>query len=270
MSSQEIHQKFKNDGYYVANNVVENDDIEKILESVSRAYFKHNVNSKFLKNEKPWDNLDFHKEIIEFRENNPNDFSMVYDSCQANIPLTQLISSKKIAGIGSKLLQCKDIDLSVGGNMIRMDTPNDTRNKTAWHQEIAFVRNPGLVLWIPLVEITSDIGPLHILEKSHANGEIIIERNDIQDYKTSRVSKTEIPTEELNKYSEKAIEINKGDALFFDTKLIHKSGDNITRKIRFSCQTRFSDIISEDFAAYRPDMVFNPHSIEKLNRKLYD
>ena len=154
--------------------------------------------------------------------------------------------------------------------MIRMDTPNDTRNKTAWHQEIAFVRNPGLVLWIPLVEITSDIGPLHILEKSHANGEIIIERNDIQDYKTSRVSKTEIPIEELNKYSEKAIEINKGDALFFDTKLIHKSGDNITRKIRFSCQTRFSDIISEDFAAYRPDMVFNPHSIEKLNRKLYD
>ena len=48
MSSEEIHQKFKNDGYYVANNVVENDDIEKILESVSRAYFKHNVNSKFL------------------------------------------------------------------------------------------------------------------------------------------------------------------------------------------------------------------------------
>ena len=47
MSSEEIHQKFKNDGYYVANNVVENDDIEKILESVSRAYFKHNVNSIF-------------------------------------------------------------------------------------------------------------------------------------------------------------------------------------------------------------------------------
>ena len=154
--------------------------------------------------------------------------------------------------------------------MIRMDMPNDTRNKTAWHQEIAFVRNPGLVLWIPLVEITKEIGPLHILEKSHINGEITIERNDIHDYKTSRVSKTEIPEEELNKYDEKAIEIDKGDALFFDTKLIHKSGDNISKKIRFSCQTRFSNVLSQDFAAYRGDMVFNPHSIEKLNRKLYD
>ncbi len=270
MSNEGIFELFKNEGFYIAKNVVEKNDIEKILESISRVYFKHHKDSEFLKNEKPWNDLKFQKEIIKFRERNPDDFSIVYDSCQANAPLTQLVSSKKIIEVASKLLQCKEIDLSVSGNMIRMDTPNDTRNKTAWHQEIAFVRNQGLVLWIPLVEITNDIGPLHILEKSHANGEIIVERNNIYDYKTSRVSKTEIPESELNKYNEKAIIVNKGDALFFDTNLIHKSGDNITEKIRFSCQTRISNIISEDFAAYRTGMNFNPHSLERLNRQVYD
>ena len=96
------------------------------------------------------------------------------------------------------LLRCQPIELSQTGNMIRMDTPNDVRNKTAWHQEMQFVYNPGLVLWIPLVEITDNIGPLHILEKSHLDGEIVVERNEIRDYTTSRVSKCEIPEKILS------------------------------------------------------------------------
>ena len=212
----------------------------------------------------------FHEEVIKFRDENSNEFSEVYDTAQSSIPIIQLVTSERISEIAAILLRCKPIDLSQFGNMVRMDTPNDVRNKTAWHQEMQFVYNPGLVLWIPLVEIIDDIGPLHILEKSHLDGEIIIERNKIHDYTTSRVSKCEIPEKILEKYKEKIIKINKGDALFFDTKLIHSSGDNTSKRIRFTCQIRFLNSVSNEFAAFRPSITHNPYAMKKLGRKIYD
>jgi ectoine hydroxylase-related dioxygenase (phytanoyl-CoA dioxygenase family) len=267
---KQIIKKFEDDGFYIAKNIIKEKQITSILENVCRVYFKNNPSSKFLKEKKPWCNDLFHEEIIKFRDENQNEFSEVYDICQSSIPLVQLITSKRISEICAILLHCQHIELSQIGNMVRMDTPNDTRNKTAWHQEMQFVRNPGLVLWIPLVEITDDIGMLHVLEKSHLDGEIVIERNEIHDYTTSRVSKCEIPEKILEKYKEKVIKINKGDALFFDTKLIHSSGDNTSKRIRFTCQTRFGNSLSNEFAAFRSGATYNPYAMKKLGRKIYD
>jgi len=267
---KQIIKKFEDDGFYIAKNIIKEKQITSILENVCLVYFKNNPSSKFLKEKKPWCNDLFHEEIIKFRDENQNEFSEVYDICQSSIPLVQLITSKRISEICAILLHCQPIELSQIGNMVRMDTPNDTRNKTAWHQEMQFVRNPGLVLWIPLVEITDDIGMLHVLEKSHLDGEIVIERNEIHDYTTSRVSKCEIPEKILEKYKEKVIKINKGDALFFDTKLIHSSGDNTSKRIRFTCQTRFGNSLSNEFAAFRPNATYNPYAMKKLGRKIYD
>ena len=267
---RQILKKFEGDGFYIAKNIIKEKQITSILENICQVYFKNNPSSKFLKEKKPWCNDLFHEEIIKFRDENQNEFSEVYDICQSSIPLVQLITSKRISEICAILLHCQPIELSQIGNMVRMDTPNDTRNKTAWHQEMQFVRNPGLVLWIPLVEITDDIGMLHVLEKSHLDGEIVIERNEIHDYTTSRVSKCEIPEKILEKYKEKVIKINKGDALFFDTKLIHSSGDNTSKRIRFTCQTRFGNSLSNEFAAFRPNATYNPYAMKKLGRKIYD
>jgi len=262
-------KKFEDDGFYVAKNIVTENEIANILKNVSELYFKNNPSSKFLKEKKLWDNALFHQEIIKFRDDNRDEFSEVYDSSQSSIPVIQLVTSEKISEIAAILLRCQPIELSQTGNMIRMDTPNDVRNKTAWHQEMQFVYNPGLVLWIPLVEITDNIGPLHILEKSHLDGEIVVERNEIRDYTTSRVSKCEIPEKILGKYKDTAINVNKGDALFFDTKVIHSSGDNTSKRIRFSCQLRFLNSMSNEFAAFRPASAQNPYSMKKLGRKIY-
>ena len=267
---KQIIKKFEDDGFYIAKNIIKEKQITSILENVCRVYFKNNPSSKFLKEKKPWCNDLFHEEIIKFRDENQNEFSEVYDICQSSIPLVQLITSKRISEICAILLHCQPIELSQIGNMVRMDTPNDTRNKTAWHQEMQFVRNPGLVLWIPLVEITDDIGMLHVLEKSHLDGEIILESYETSDYTTSRVSKCEIPEKILGKYKDTAINVNKGDALFFDTKIIHISGDNTSKRIRFSCQLRFSNSMSNEFAAFRPSSAQNPYSMKKLGRKIYD
>ena len=267
---RQILKKFEGDGFYIVKNIVKENQITDILENVCRVYFRNNPSSKFLKEKKPCDNDLFHEEIIKFRDENSNKFSEVYDSSQSSIPVIQLVTSERISEIAAMLLRCKRIELSQFGNMVRMDTPNDVRNKTAWHQEMQPARNPGLVLWIPLVEFTDDIGLLRILEKSHLNGEIIIERNEIHDYTTSRVSKCGIPEKILEKYNEKVIKINRGDALFFDHMLLHSSGDNTSKRIRLTCQLRFLNSVSNEFAAFRPSITYNPYAMKKLGRKIYD
>ena len=269
-SHKQILKKFEDDGFYIAKNIVKETQITNILENASQVYFKNNPSSKFPKEKKPWNNDLFHEEIIKFRDKNPNEFGQVYDSCQSSIPVIQLVTSERFTEIAAILLRCQPIVLSHSGNAVRMDTPYDVRNKTAWHQEIHVTRNPGLVLWIPLVEITDDIGKLHVLEKSHLDGEIILERYENSDYTTSRVSKCEIPEKILEKYKEKAIKINKGDALFFDNMLLHSSGDNTSKRIRFTCQIRFGNSMSNEFAAFRPSSTHNPYAMKKLGRKLYD
>jgi len=270
MDMNEMVKNFKNYGYYIAKNIVSENECKSILENVLQNYMKRNPSSEFTKKVVEIEDNSLIQEMIKFREENPETFSEIYDACQSSIPLVNLITSEKITKIASKLLNCEISNLSQIGNMTRMDTPYDTRNKTDWHQEIAFVRNPGLVLWIPLVEMTDDIGPLHILQKSHLEDEIVIERNKIREYTKSRVSQTEIPNGILQKFEDITVKMEKGDALFFDTKLIHKSGDNTSKRIRFSCQTRYMNSLADDFASFRPATSFNPHSMKRVNRKKYD
>jgi len=266
----EMVKNFKNDGFYIAKGIINEDEIGSIFENVLQNYLKRNTSSECTNEVTRIDSTLLNQEMIKFREENLETFSEIYDACQSSVSLVNLITSRKISEISTRLLDCEISQLSHSGNMIRMDPPYDTRNKTAWHQEIAFVRNPGLVLWIPLVEMTDDIGPLHILKKSHLEGEIVIERNNINDYTSSRVSQTEIPDEILEKFEDSAVEIEKGDALFFDHKLIHKSGDNTSKRIRFSCQTRYMNSVLDDFASFRPGTSYNPHSMKRVNRKMYD
>ena len=59
------------------------------------------------------------------------------------------------------------------------------------------------------------------------------------------------------------------DALFFSSNLLHSSGENTSKKIRFSCQTRFFNSTSDEFAAFRPKLILNPYSVKKLRRKFF-
>ena len=267
---ERISKMFDEEGYCIVKNVIQKEKISNLFENVLNVYFKINTLSNFDNSKNSWNTDSLHKEMIEFRQKNPNLFSELYDSCQTSSALSKLVLDERILDISSNLLKCKKTELSHTGNMIRMDIPNDTRNRTTWHQEIAYVRNPGLVLWVPLVEITKEIGPLKILEKSHMEGEVIIERNKLNQYTTSRVSESEIPETILGKYKEKSVKIDLGDALFFDNTLMHSSGINTSTKIRFSCQTRFFNVLSSGFAAFRTNEVYNPHAMERLDRKNYD
>jgi ectoine hydroxylase-related dioxygenase (phytanoyl-CoA dioxygenase family) len=83
----------------------------------------------------------------------------------------------------------------------------------------------------------------------------------------STVSVDEIKPEYIAKYSKMDIEIKKGDVLFFNTKLFHRSGVNTSDRIRFSCQIRHAINTAEDFVPFRETKTYNKFGLEQVAQK---
>jgi ectoine hydroxylase-related dioxygenase (phytanoyl-CoA dioxygenase family) len=164
-------------------------------------------------------------------------------------------------------LGAKNNELSIAECMIRIDVPRDKENIAGWHQEISYLRNNGLVIWIPLSDITPDLGPLQVCPKSHHEGELAVAQNKNLPSNVSTVSVDEIKPEYIAKYSIMDVEIKKGDVLFFNTELFHRSGVNTSKRIRFSCQIRHAINTAEDFVPFRVTKTYNKFGLEQVAQK---
>ena len=263
-SSDQIREKFRESGYFIAKSIISEKKINAVLETIFRIYFKYNPSSKLRDLQEPWNSDLFHEEIIKFRKSDPKRFSLLYDSTQTSVSIMELLTSELIAKYSANLLDTKNNELCITEGMIRMDAPGDKRNIAGWHQEISYLRNNGLVIWIPLSDITPDLGPLQVCPKSHHEGELKVVQNKNLPGDVSTVSVDEVEPEYIAKYSIMDVEIKKGDVLFFDTELFHRSGVNTSNRIRFSCQVRHAINTAEDFVPFRQTKTYSKFVLDQV------
>ena len=263
-SSDQIREKFRENGYSIAKSIISEKEINAVLETIFRIYFKYNPSSKLRDLQEPWNSDLFHEEIIKFRKSDPKRFSLLYDSTQTSVSIMELLTSELIAKYSANLLDTKNNELCITEGMIRMDAPGDKRNIAGWHQEISYLRNNGLVIWIPLSDITPDLGPLQVCPKSHHEGELKVVQNKNLPGDVSTVSVDEVEPEYIAKYSIMDVEIKKGDVLFFDTELFHRSGVNTSNRMRFSCQVRHAINTAEGFVPFRQTKTYSKFVLDQV------
>jgi len=263
-SSDQIREKFRERGYFIAKSIISEKKINAVLETIFRIYFKYNPSSKLRDLQEPWNSDLFHEEIIKFRKSDPKRFSLLYDSTQTSVSIMELLTSELIAKYSANLLDTKNNELCITEGMIRMDAPGDKRNIAGWHQEISYLRNNGLVIWIPLSDITPDLGPLQVCPKSHHEGELKVVQNKNLPGDASTVSVDEVGPEYIAKYSIMDVEIKKGDVLFFDTELFHRSGVNTSNRMRFSCQVRHAINTAEGFVPFRQTKTYSKFVLDQV------
>ena len=263
-SSDQIREKFRENGYFIAKSIISEKKINAVLETIFRIYFRYNPSSKLRDLQEPWNSDLFHEEIIKFRKSDPKRFSLLYDSTQTSVSIMELLTSELIAKYSANLLDTKNNELCITEGMIRMDAPGDKRNIAGWHQEISYLRNNGLVIWIPLSDITPDLGPLQVCPKSHHEGELKVVQNKNLPGDVSTVSVDEVEPEYIAKYSIMDVEIKKGDVLFFDTELFHRSGVNTSNRMRFSCQVRHAINTAEDFVPFRQTKTYSKSVLDQV------
>ena len=270
---EDIIESYTKNGFAIVKNIVPAQRINSLLENIFNLFCRYSTDYQELKNmEKPWNTELFHKKLIEFRQKDPESFGAIYDSLKTSLTLTQLITDNKVVDFVAKFLKIKPSDLSISEPMCRLDVPNDKRNTLDWHQERSFFpqnRNGlnGLVCWIPLTDITEEMGPMHISPRSHAEGQLKLSNKTKKNM--SYTTQIPVPEEFVSKYEDLAVRANAGDAVFFNMLLFHRSGQNISNKIRLATQGRFHTSTADDFIPFDLINYYNPFVKQKLEKK-YD
>ena len=271
--TEDIVESYAKNGFAIVKNIVPPQRINSLLENIFNLFCKYSTDYQELKNmEKPWNTELFHKKLIEFRQKNPESFGAIYDSLKTSLTLTQLITDNKVVDFVAKFLKIKPSDLSVSEPMCRLDVPNDKRNTLDWHQERSFFpqnRNGlnGLVCWIPLTDITEEMGPIHISPKSHAEGQLKLSNRTKKN--ASYTTQIPVPEKFVSKYEDLIVRVNAGDAVFFNMLLFHRSGQNISNKVRLATQGRFHTSTADDFIPFDLINYYNPFVKQELEKK-YD
>ena len=95
----------------------------------------------------------------------------------------------------------------------------------------------AVIVWIPLVNIDKNLGALEVIPGSHKWGLLEADIVDGFGNLSQSVDETRLVP----------IEIEAGDALFFSSLLVHRSGTNVTDSIRWSCHFRYNNLHEETF-----------------------
>ena len=270
--SQIINDYNKN-GYSVLRNIVPHGRIDALLENIYKLYRKYSTDTELDKLESPWKSGLFHKKLIEFRKEEPKLFGAIYDSLKTSLTLTQLVSDDIIVDNIAKFLKVEPGDVSISEPMCRLDVPDDKRNALEWHQERSFFPQNrdglhSLVCWIPLTDVTEEMGAIHISPESHTSGLLVPTQNEKKSELSTR--QISVPEEYVKKYEDLVVTVHVGDVVFFNMLLFHRSGVNISDKIRFSVQSRFHTATADDFIPFELINYYNPDIKQKLIEKNYD
>ena len=114
---------------------------------------------------------------------------------------------------------------------LRLDPPNDYENSLGY-QDSSYCRqnidgNKGSVLWLPLRNLSKNMGRLQFIKSSHRIG--TLNRKKIRNKQFSSQQRL-IPENLIPKKSEiMEVDLKLGDVLFMSLNLVHRSGHNISK-----------------------------------------
>jgi ectoine hydroxylase-related dioxygenase (phytanoyl-CoA dioxygenase family) len=262
-------KKFNKNGFIIKKNVLSKKDINLLVKMISFNLNRFKKKTLTNVNILSWKNKTFTRKIMFFRKQYPKLFSYYYDLIQTNVTLKKITSKEIILKNVAKLMKIDINSVSHSNSMIRLDGPSDDKNIYGWHQERSYYkmnnRSGGIFVWIALVDMTKEIGPLEVCSGSHKSGFI---KPNVKRKKNGSLQNI-LPAFYLNKYkkSVKSIRIKAGDAIFCNMNTFHKSGKNISGLFRMSFISRFHDSHSDDFNSYSDPGNYNYHPYNNLKLK---
>ncbi|WP_282609733.1 phytanoyl-CoA dioxygenase family protein [Pelagibius sp. Alg239-R121] len=111
------------------------------------------------------------------------------------------------------------------------------------HQEWSNMQGSldGAVAWLPLVEVTPEMGRLQVVPGSHRDGLLPFARDDEADYPLA-LSHDAVRDEDFVE-----VEVPLGSVLFFSSFLVHRSGSNATDTTRLTVNFRYNNALEASF-----------------------
>tara|TARA_Y100000590_G_C15675602_1_gene997895 strand:+ start:592 stop:1407 length:816 start_codon:yes stop_codon:yes gene_type:complete len=251
LSQNEIND-FNRDGFLIKRKCIEISKINNVIKTffnlcanIDKNKFSHYSPENIFANDQ------FSKDLITFRKNSPKIFGAIYDTMQTTVSMQELGLNEIASNDISILLNTSKSNLMCFNYLFRMDPPFSNKNKLDWHQDFVSYdqedMSDGITAWFPLMNISGNIGPLKALVGSHKIGKVKNYAIKTEKIEANTSHKHEIDKSILNDFEEVHLPVNVGDAIYVSMNLLHASGDNTSKKIRFSGQGRYFNILSKNF-----------------------
>uniref|UniRef100_A0A6C0LY94 Uncharacterized protein n=1 Tax=viral metagenome TaxID=1070528 RepID=A0A6C0LY94_9ZZZZ len=214
-------------------------------------------------NDKNISNIEFEDSIKILFNNHFETFLNCGKQCQHLINLWKLsldddlIQFLKILGIKNPHISTRPVLFSNSKHIAKNKINHTVPPQQDWASMQGSINS--IVGWIPLVDINQELGSIALVPKSHKEGLLSKEKEGnfgiVNNYKdTDFIS----------------FNVKKGDIIFFNSFLVHKSGNNITNNIRWSCHMRYNDLDEKSFIerGYPNAYVYKP--IEQILTPNFD
>lgn len=162
-----------------------------------------------------------------------------------------LAGSPALRDLGAGLLGSSKLVVPFEKFQFRADRPEEDWSLLDWHQDYPFnmVSQPTLTVWVPLTDVTPDMGPVAVAPGSH--GQIEPVRFEMQANGFGRVR----PVPTFPGFEDGALEdtavappLSAGDLLVLHQEVAHRSGANRADRTRWSLQIRIGTLDCPAFA----------------------
>ena len=196
------------------------------------------------------DLIDFHAAYIRTRKSRDMDHGEAYDTLWLTPEFMRLASMKKSQHMANTLLGRAPSDpLYLYNSRCLIQPPNDDSHCWGWHQEVfhAIPHTRMVQTYAPLIhDSTLENGTIEVLPGSHNEG--IAKQSWTEEGTGYALVDREVTAE----YTPKALPLPLGSILFFDGRLVHRSGKNRSQANRYAAVGIFT-AVDESFRAPKPD-----------------
>jgi len=230
-----MQTNFQRDGYVIVKEFIAKDIVEEIMDDI-KSVFK----IKFESDNFRYENDD--ASLIEYYQTHQDGFVGCMREIQRLPSIYNFGTRKEVLEMLKKIGLIKPVVSQEP--IVMLNNEKTSRRigdwKTPSHQDWRSRQGSlnSVTCWIGLVDITQEVGPVEIIPGSHFNGLLPTEKDDWY----MHISEKHLEEEDFV-----PVPINAGDAIIFSQLLIHRSGTNISNKMRYSLQYRYDDIAEKTF-----------------------
>ncbi|GGB08590.1 phytanoyl-CoA dioxygenase family protein [Puia dinghuensis] len=251
MNEKELNQ-YKEQGYLLFKKFFDPQEIDKIRNEAKDIFLNQLVEKQIIKSKNISED-EFEKAIITLFNDHFEAFANCGKQAQHLISLHRISLHEKLIG------KLRDLGLHFPVISTR---PVMYFNKARLAKTEEFYRVPphqdwrsmqgslnSMVVWIPLHNVTEELGALKIVPGSHTLG--LFESRENAWYRQ---------IDEIQPEKFISVEVETGDALFFSAFLVHSSGNNVLDRIRWSCHFRYNDLEEATFIqrGYAHPYIYKP------------
>ncbi len=187
--------------------------------------------------------------------------ALVYEAAREVPAFYALLLHPWVQDVVKSLLDTEVLQIPYDKAMFRIDRPHEPWFEFHWHQDYTYnlMSEPTVTVWTPLTSVTEDMGPLHIIPRSHDRLRPVRLEPKRDAHGRPKATKSAVLADldpaELDA-SAVTVCLEPGDVLFFHQLLLHRSGRNQSNRARWSMVPRYGRMLD-------PKMVARGWAIER-------